>query len=172
MTAKPNGYMIERRYGRSNRDWLIEITVAATTWSGARRALVFPSRKAADLALAAVRRLARLWPDADGFGFAVIHDRRHLPSYMASTEPVRRTRARSWDVFERRFEPVTHDDGSLLWEFDDIPQPVDVQRLWTVLDCDGKLYLAAGSRYVNRIGYVLTRQPWRKADEGIDYRYD
>ncbi len=166
------GYMIERRYGAGNRDWLIEVTATATTWSGVPRALVFSSRKAADRALTAVRRLARRWPDAKAFTFAVIHDRRQLPAYIASTEPPRRTRARSWDVFERRFDPIVHDDGSLLWDLDDIPKPVDVHRLWTVLDCDGKLYLAAGSRYVNRIGYVLTRQPWRPADEGIDYRYD
>lgn len=86
MTDKSTGYMIEWRYGRSNCDWLIDITATATTWSGARRALVFSSRKAADRTLVSVRRLARRWPDADAFGFAVIHDRRHLPSYMASTE--------------------------------------------------------------------------------------
>ena len=33
--------------------------------------------------------------------------------------------------------------------------------VWTMLDNDeGEIYIAAGYRVVNRIGYILTEQPW------------
>ena len=83
-----------------------------------------------------------------------------------------RTRAGSWRVFERRFRPITRDDDSLLWDYRELPQPVDARRLWTVVDCNGKLYLAAGFHYVNRIGYVRCELPWSHADALRDYRYD
>lgn len=33
-------------------------------------------------------------------------------------------------------------------------------RLWTVVDCDGKTYIAAGWRFVNRLHYVITNEPY------------
>lgn len=33
-------------------------------------------------------------------------------------------------------------------------------RIWTLLDCDGKLYVCAGWHYVNRLGYFITDIPW------------
>lgn len=44
-----------------------------------------------------------------------------------------------------------------------------LNRCWTCLDCDGKLYLAAGFHYVNRLYYVITDQPY---DKLYDLRWD
>jgi len=82
------------------------------------------------------------------------------------------TRAGSWSLFERRFHPIAHSDGSLIWDYADLQQLVDVRRLWTVVDCDGRLCAAAGFHYVNRIGYLRTEHAWGKEDEQRDYRYD
>lgn len=32
-------------------------------------------------------------------------------------------------------------------------------RIWTVLDCDGKTVVASGYHFVNRIGYLITEVP-------------
>ncbi len=39
------------------------------------------------------------------------------------------------------------------------------KRLWTVLDCDGKLYIMAGWYFVNRLHYVITNEPYDKLYE-------
>lgn len=166
------GYMIERRYGIGGRDWLTEITAVSCTWSGVPTALVFTSKRVADRTLGAVRRLARHWPGGDLFSFVLIHDRRDLPRHMASAEVMPRRRAGSWSHFERRFRPIESADGSLMWGWADLPQPVEVHRLWTVTDCDGRLYVMAGQHYVNRVGYVRTEMAWSDADQSVDYRYD
>ena len=82
------------------------------------------------------------------------------------------TRARSWAVFERRFKPVIREDESLIWHNDEIPRPIVGRHWWTVLDCDGKLTISAGFRFVNRLGYIRTEVEWTKADELRDWRYD
>jgi len=50
---------------------------------------------------------------------------------------------------------------------------VDPRLVWTIVDCDGKLYVSPGFHYVNRIDYVLCGNPWTDDDERQpDYRYD
>jgi hypothetical protein len=50
---------------------------------------------------------------------------------------------------------------------------VDPRLVWTIVDCDGKLYVSPGFRFVNRVDYVLCRNPWTDDDERQpDYRYD
>lgn len=41
----------------------------------------------------------------------------------------------------------------------------DQNRLWTVVDCSGKLYLMAGFYFVNRLHYVITNEPYDKLYE-------
>ena len=91
---------------------------------------------------------------------------------MASIEVTPRARAGSWSQFERRFRPIIRDDGSLLWHNDEIPRPLVGRHWWTVLDCDGKLYVAAGFHWVNRLGYLRTEIPWTETDHERDWRYD
>ncbi len=83
-----------------------------------------------------------------------------------------RRAARTWHDFERRFHPIVRADGSLIWHNDEIPRPIELRTWWTILDCDGRLYVSPGIRWVNRIGYLRTRLPWTRADEPHDWRYD
>ena len=86
----------------------------------------------------------------------------------------KRTRAGSWNSFERRFRPIIRDDGSLLWGRSEMPPTrlIDWREWWTVIDSDGRLYLAAGYHFVNRLGYLRCEVPWTDADQFRDYRYD
>lgn len=34
------------------------------------------------------------------------------------------------------------------------------RTVWTLLDCDGDLYISAGWHHVNRLGYYITEKPW------------
>jgi hypothetical protein len=84
----------------------------------------------------------------------------------------RRTRAGSWRTFERRFQPITGPDGATYWAREQLPRDVDPHLVWTIVDCDGKLYVSPGFRFVNRVDYVLCRLPWTADDERQpDYRY-
>ncbi len=86
----------------------------------------------------------------------------------------KRTRARSWTIFERRFRPIIRPDRTPLWELSEVrpPEATNLRHWWTVIDCAGGLYLSAGFRLVNRICYVRCEVPWADSDARIDYRYD
>jgi hypothetical protein len=86
----------------------------------------------------------------------------------------KRNRARSWDVFERRFRPVVRADNTPLWELCEV-RPLNAagyRHWWTVIDRAGGLYLAAGFRFVNRLCYVRCEVPWTDADARACYHYD
>lgn len=44
-------------------------------------------------------------------------------------------------------------------------------HLWTVLDCDGVLYLSPGFHFVNRINYVICRNPYDPDNPPSDVMY-
>jgi len=48
-------------------------------------------------------------------------------------------------------------------------RPKDESHLWTVLDCDGILYIATGWHSVNRVGYVMSTKPWTDEDSTHDW---
>jgi hypothetical protein len=82
-------------------------------------------------------------------------------------------RALSWRIFERRFRPIVRADESLMWDRMEIPRNADYRHWWSVLDCDGRLYLSAGFHVVNTIGFVRADTPWGgEAHQHPDYRYD
>jgi hypothetical protein len=82
-------------------------------------------------------------------------------------------RCGTWRIFERRFRPIDSPDGSLCWHHEQLPADVHPTRVWTILDADGKLYVAPGFHHVNRIGYVLCAVPWTADDlHRPGYRYD
>ena len=82
-------------------------------------------------------------------------------------------RTGSYDTFERLFQPIPRPDGTVLWDPHELPQThVDRRHWWTVLDCDGRLYLSAGFRYINRFAYVQCGVPWSDTDQPRDYFYD
>lgn len=75
----------------------------------------------------------------------------------------------SYDKWEEKFQPLinpatendqfdTHADIELVKAADAI------NRAWTLLDCDGKLYIADGVHYVNRFAYIITLQPYADGD--------
>jgi len=82
--------------------------------------------------------------------------------------------ADSWDAFEERFLPVFRPDTTVLWQKEELPpqETVNYREWWTVIDCDGRLYLSAGFRYVNRLAYVRCERPWTDADLYDIYRYE
>lgn len=64
-----------------------------------------------------------------------------------------------WEIFG-----VIQKDSGDLFEYNDI-KDIPIQHVWTVLesgdDEDGNWYASPGVHYVNRLGYVLTRNPWK-----------
>lgn len=89
-------------------------------------------------------------------------------------------RAMNYFVWERKFKPVERENTSngnpILYETYG-PELREVQAqfetkpntVWTVVDCDGKLYISPGFHFVNRIAYVITTIPW--VDEQRDVLY-
>lgn len=92
---------------------------------------------------------------------------------MTVTPPARRyCRPRTWDTFERWFEPIVREDDTVLWERPDLPSDLDPRHVWTVLDCDGRLLLAPGFHVVNRLASVQCRNAWGgEAHAHPDQRY-
>ncbi len=80
-------------------------------------------------------------------------------------------RAMTLKAFEKKFEPLR--DGQGITLFDHIVarlHPDD--RVWTMLDCDGKVYLAPGWHHINRTGdYVITKNPWKREDYSRDVKW-
>lgn len=87
--------------------------------------------------------------------------------------PKQRTRCGSWRTFERRFQPMPAPDHDVLWETHQVPENPDCRFWWTVLDCDGRLLIAPGFRFVNRFAFIRCALPWTDEDEGQpDYVFD
>jgi hypothetical protein len=85
---------------------------------------------------------------------------------------VRRQHSKRWATFERRFHPLPAPGHDVLWEAAEIPTSPDARYWWTVLDCDGRLYVVPGFWFVNRFAYVRCAKPWTEADVHTEYRYD
>ena len=86
----------------------------------------------------------------------------------------KRSRARSWDAFEDRFQPIIRSDMTVLWEWYELPSSdqINFREWWTVLDCDGRLYVQPGFHVVNYFAYVRCTVPWSDDDKMLEYRYD
>jgi len=73
-------------------------------------------------------------------------------------------RAGRYSTFEKHYQPLTRDDGSILFETygDDLNKIIETKHnhIWTLLDCDGKLRIGAGYHIVNRMNYIITKYPW------------
>lgn len=37
-----------------------------------------------------------------------------------------------------------------------------IKHIWTVVDADGELIIQSGHWFVNRMGYIVTEQPWEE----------
>ncbi len=81
----PNRFMIERRYGPSNCDWLHEESKHVPLWTlCARQALIIQSLAEAAQMLKEIKAHAKSWPNSDFFSFAIIEARRKRPCCFAS----------------------------------------------------------------------------------------
>lgn len=80
------------------------------------------------------------------------------------TSPVSQ-RARSYAVFERRYQPIVNANSELIRDWRDLPSDVDEHFVWTVVDAEGRLYLVPGFATVNYFGRVLCRQPWPEEEQ-------
>lgn len=92
---------------------------------------------------------------------------------MSKTRTRLRSRTGSWNTFERRFRPRLQIDGTVLVDLHCLPAGIDPYLVWTITDDDGRLYLNAGFRFVNRFAYVICDVPWTDNDTcQPPYRYD
>lgn len=84
-------------------------------------------------------------------------------------------RPRTWRTFETLFDPIADADGNLMWSYSDLQlSGYGLNNWWTVVDSDtGRLIVAAGLHYVNRVGYMITRNAWAEPwHQHPDYFYD
>ena len=80
-------------------------------------------------------------------------------------------RAGTWNTFVKRFDPqMTATDNTPLHEWADV-QNLDPHYVWTVLDCEGKLYCSTGFHWVNRFAYLKCSKPWTDAEAMRNYVY-
>ena len=58
-------------------------------------------------------------------------------------------------------------------EYDHIRQLIKegkIKHIWTVVDAEGELIIQTGHWFVNRMGYIVTEQPWE--EEGVHVEED
>jgi hypothetical protein len=93
---------------------------------------------------------------------------------QTQSPPVRqRIRCGSWRTFERRFRPMPAPVHDFLWNIGTVPEGADCRFWWTVLDCDGRLYVSPGFRFVNRFAFIRCAIAWTDDDQlQPDYLYD
>ena len=69
------------------------------------------------------------------------------------------------------------DDGDYLWDGDfretwnrlfEISKDNPKRHCYTLIECDGELYIVDGWRIVNRLGYYISKGP---VEEGLEVRY-
>ena len=67
------------------------------------------------------------------------------------------------DEWDTQFDPTYEVDGNLSEIKPEDPgwkTQVAANRVWTMLDIDGDLYISPGVHFVNRMSYHVTRLPW------------
>lgn len=82
-------------------------------------------------------------------------------------------RTGSYNTFEKRYQSVTKEDGTMLFETYglDLEEVINTNynHIWTLVDCDGKLRIVAGYHLVNRMNYIITKKPWKSKEECYSY---
>lgn len=76
-------------------------------------------------------------------------------------------------VFLKKFCPVEKSQDNFLFEtYDEDYEKVRYTRpeyIWTLVDCGGKLYVIPGFHWVNRMNYLICKNPWKEGQR--DYFY-
>lgn len=80
-----------------------------------------------------------------------------------------------YSVFCDKFKPHMEnnnefDEGIKMYEtFDPRVKEYTSEYIWTLVDCEGKMYIIPGWHYVNRMNYIITEIPWKEGQR--DYKY-
>ncbi len=75
----------------------------------------------------------------------------------------------TYEDFDARYQPIDDGQGTIMRDWRDIPSDTPVEFVWTVVECDGEMFLAPGYHKVNYMGRVMCRNPWE--DDAHDYEY-
>ena len=78
-----------------------------------------------------------------------------------------------FETFEKKYLPIDREDGTILFETygEDLEQirRTYPNKVWTLLDYDGKLIIVAGYHHVNRLNYIVSIRPWSDPTECYFY---
>ena len=71
----------------------------------------------------------------------------------------------SFTDFEERYQPILEEGGGYCreWNDDGIRSAAEA-FVWTVIDCDGRLYAVPGFATVNYVARVLCATPWGETE--------
>ena len=76
----------------------------------------------------------------------------------------------SSDNWDSQYDPDYNEDGTLREIRRGDPDWVELMekhRIWTMVDCDGSLYITPGVHFVNRMSYHTTRLPWTETTPDV-----
>lgn len=82
----------------------------------------------------------------------------------------------TFDEFYDQYQPIENelgDEGFLFETYGvelEYVQKVPNNTVWTLVEVDGVLYLIPGFHVVNRLNYLVTKEPW--TDETIEIKYE
>jgi hypothetical protein len=63
-----------------------------------------------------------------------------------------------WTKYEPRDNPA---DGGSVWQWEQVRNE-NPAHVWTLVDSDTRhQYAVPGFHFVNRFGYIVTKQPWK-----------
>ena len=74
----------------------------------------------------------------------------------------------SSDDFDDHYDPQMSPSGDLTWLDSEITG-VPIERVWTLVEAEGNIYAVAGIHFVNRLGYVVTAEPWPGDDAEAEW---
>ena len=106
-------------------------------------------------------------------GYGVCDSVEQLLAHFPLDDDEAADNAMSDDDWITQFDPVMNADGSLFeisQSAENFQELVEAQRIWTMLDCDGSLYLSPGVHWDNRMSYHVTNKPW--TNESVDVAWD
>jgi hypothetical protein len=84
----------------------------------------------------------------------------------------------TYDEFENKFEPIENNLGDEGYLFETYGQEVDYVSqqeehfVWTLIEVEDKLYIIPGFHYVNRLNYLITKNPWNEEFKNLEIKYE
>ena len=82
----------------------------------------------------------------------------------------------SEEVFYEEYKPIKNHydpnaafDGHMFETYGEevafvVEQSRVSNKVWTIIESEGKMYICAGFRYVNRVGYMITEKSWNSSE--------